>query len=195
MRYGHSVNTDIPEDPNEAEFPPTPWPDEVTMRIKAQAAPQVPAAQLLVGGALALPAPGSPPGWTGPALGQALPISAAASGLVDYSSPYSARTVEGQQDDPPDEELQRFRRLSNKAEAVHAMVSWTTLESFPLKIGISLPIQNPDGGESHEGQLWEETEEQWIIEENHADFVYSWLSNRFVARSWRECFQSECQTQ
>jgi hypothetical protein len=25
MRFGHAVNTVIPEDPNEAEFPPLPW--------------------------------------------------------------------------------------------------------------------------------------------------------------------------
>jgi hypothetical protein len=79
--------------------------------------------------------------------------------LADYSSPYSGRTVEGQREEPPDEELQRFRGLSKKDEEVHAMVSWTTLESYPLKIGISLPIQDPVGGELHEGQLWEETEE------------------------------------
>jgi hypothetical protein len=30
MRYGHSLNSNIPEDPNEAEFPLTPWRDEVT---------------------------------------------------------------------------------------------------------------------------------------------------------------------
>jgi hypothetical protein len=50
MRYGHSVNTDIPDDPNEAEFPPTPWPDEVTIRVKSHTVPQVPAAPLPAGG-------------------------------------------------------------------------------------------------------------------------------------------------
>jgi hypothetical protein len=39
MRYGNSVNSDIPADPNEAEFPPTPLADEVTMRIKSRVAP------------------------------------------------------------------------------------------------------------------------------------------------------------
>jgi hypothetical protein len=75
MRYGHLVNADIPEDPNEAEFPPSPWKDEVTIRIKSHASPQVPAAPLSVGGPQNPPAPGSPRGWTGPALGQASPIS------------------------------------------------------------------------------------------------------------------------
>jgi hypothetical protein len=65
------------------------------------------------------------------------------------------------------------------------MISWTTLESFPLRVGISLPIQNPVNNESHETQLWEEisSTDEWIIESDHADFVYSWLSNRFAARS------------
>jgi hypothetical protein len=29
MRYGHTINTNIPEDPDEAEFPDEPWPDDV----------------------------------------------------------------------------------------------------------------------------------------------------------------------
>jgi hypothetical protein len=61
MSYGHSVNSDIPEDPNEAEFPPTPWPEEVTILVKSHAPPQIPAAPLSVEGApLALPAPDLP---------------------------------------------------------------------------------------------------------------------------------------
>jgi hypothetical protein len=108
MRYGHSVNTDIPEDPNEAEFPPTPWPEEVIIRVKSQALPASPAAPLSVDGSPGPSAPDSPSGWKGPALGQAQPISTAASGLAEYTSPYSARTVEGQQEEPTDdEELQK----------------------------------------------------------------------------------------
>jgi hypothetical protein len=91
--------------------------------------------------------------------------------------------VEGQQEEPPDEELQQFRGLSGKDDLIHAMISWSTLESYPPRIGISLPVQNPANQECHEVQLWEETEEQWIIEEGHTNFVYSWLSNRFAARS------------
>jgi hypothetical protein len=97
------------------------------------------------------------------------------------------RTVEGQPEEPPDEGLLEERGISKKDELIHAMISWTTLESYPLRIGVSLPIVNPmmvDGEEAlHEGQLWEETEEQWIVEEKHAEFVYEWLSNRFKARS------------
>jgi hypothetical protein len=65
------------------------------------------------------------------------------------------------------------------------MISCTTLESFPIRVGISLPIQNPINSELHEAKLWEElsSTDEWVIEENHADFVYSWLSNRFIARS------------
>jgi hypothetical protein len=35
----------------------------------------------------------------------------------------------------------------------------------------------------HEAQLWEETEEEWVIAENHAAFVYDWLSQKFASRS------------
>jgi hypothetical protein len=67
------------------------------------------------------------------------------------------------------------------------MISWTTLESYPLRVGVSLPVLNPalEEGEEmfHEAQLWEETEEQWIVTENHAAFVYDWLSQRFASRS------------
>jgi hypothetical protein len=67
------------------------------------------------------------------------------------------------------------------------MISWTTLESYRMRVGISLPIPNQamvDGEEVlHEAQLWEETEEEFVIEENHAETVYTWLSERFNARS------------
>jgi hypothetical protein len=184
MRYGHSVNTEIPEDPNEAEFPPIPWANEVTIRIKSHAAPKAPAAPLPANGSQEPPVPGLPSGWRGPALGQAPLISPAASALDSYNSPYSARTVEGQQEEPPDEDLQVFRGLSQKDEIVHKMISWTTLESFPLRVGISLQIQSPVNEEFHEVQLWEQTDtDQWIVEENHAAFVYSWLFERFTLRS------------
>jgi hypothetical protein len=61
----------------------------------------------------------------------------------------------------------------------------TTLESYPLRVGVSLPVLNPaleDGEEIfHEAQLWEETEEDW---ENHqASFVYDWLMHRLASRA------------
>jgi hypothetical protein len=192
MRYGHSVNTSIPADPNEAEFPDEPWPNDVIIRIKSQASPQVPAAPLPAGGPQGPSAPGLPSGWQGPALGTAPPISPQAASLANYSSPHSARTVEGQKEDPPEENLQQFRGVSQKNQLVHSIISWTTLESYPLRIGVSLPVVNMvmvDGEEVlHEAQLWQETEEQWIIEENHAEFVYAWLSQRFAARSSTRMF-------
>jgi hypothetical protein len=184
MSYGHSVNSAIPENPSEAEFPPTPWPDEVTIRIKSRAPPQIPSAPLPVGGApLALPAPGSPSGWQGPALGQSDSISADASGLTDYSSPYSARTVEGQREDPTDEELLRLRGEARRDEDVHQMISWTTRKDYALMVGIGLPVPDLSIERFHEAQLWEETDEEWVISENHAEFVYAWLMNRLTLRS------------
>jgi hypothetical protein len=35
MRYGHAVNSAIPEDTNEAEFPSEPWANQVVLRIKS----------------------------------------------------------------------------------------------------------------------------------------------------------------
>jgi hypothetical protein len=41
-----------------------------------------------------------------------------------------------------------------------------------------------DGEEEfHEAQLWEETEEEWVISDNHAAYVYNWLSQRLASRS------------
>jgi hypothetical protein len=67
------------------------------------------------------------------------------------------------------------------------MISWTTLESYPLRVGISLPVPNQiliDGEEvAHEAQLWEETNEKFVIEESPTKFVYTWLSERLRSRS------------
>jgi hypothetical protein len=187
MMYGHAVNTSIPEDPEEAVFPDEPWPNEVIIRIKSHPGVSVPAASVAVGGSGSSPSSGIPIGWAGPALGNASPISAAVSGLSGYISVNQTRTVEGQPDEPPDEGLQQFRGISQKDHLGHAMISWTTLESYPLRVGVILPVLNPaleDGEEMfHEAQLWEGTEEQWIVTDNHASFVYAWLSQRFAARS------------
>jgi hypothetical protein len=103
MRYGHSVNTDIPEDLAQAEFPPEPWNDRVVIRIKSQASPKNPLAPLPADGSLEPPAPGLPTSWTGPALGQAPPISADASGLVGYHSQYSGGAADqGEEEVVPD---------------------------------------------------------------------------------------------
>jgi hypothetical protein len=187
MRYVHAINTDIPENPEDAEFPDEPWPEDVIIRIKSHPGQPAPAGPTSVGGTGGSSASGVPIGWAGPALGSAPAISAAASGLSGYISVNQARTVEGQAELPPDEGLQQFRGLTQKDSLVHALISWATLESYPLRIGVSLPVLNPaleDGEEVfHEAQLWEETEEEWIITDNHAVSVYNWLMQRLAARS------------
>jgi hypothetical protein len=143
MRYGHSVNSNIPADPKEAEFPPEPWPNDVTIRIKSHPAPQAPLPPLTVDGVAAWPPQNPPSGWQGPALGQAPQISVDASSLAGYNSPNDTRTVEGQKEERPEENLQEFRGASKKDDLIHSMISWATLESYPLRIGVSLPIVNP----------------------------------------------------
>jgi hypothetical protein len=49
MRFGHSVNTAIPEDPNEAEFPPEPWNKHVAIRIRLPPPVQCPPFPIQVG--------------------------------------------------------------------------------------------------------------------------------------------------
>jgi hypothetical protein len=187
MRYGHTVNSSIPENPDEAEFLDEPWPQEVTIRIKSHPGPQPTTAPVSADGSSPM-AMGPPATWMGTAPGLAPPISQAASGLQNYSSPNDKiRTVEGQEDEPPEENLQQLRGVAKKDDLIHSIISWATLESYPLRIGVSLPVVNPvmvDGEEVlHEAQLWEETEEQWIVTENHAAFVYGWLAQRFASRS------------
>jgi hypothetical protein len=100
-------------------------------------------------------------------------ISADASGLVGYHSQYgSGAADQGEEEDVPDPELLRLRGISQRDEEVHALISWTTGKDYQLLIGVSLPIQDPEGGDSHEGQLWEEVAEELIITEKHAKMVY-----------------------
>jgi hypothetical protein len=40
------VNKSIPEDPDEAEFPQLPWGDQMTIRVKSQAPPAQPLANV-----------------------------------------------------------------------------------------------------------------------------------------------------
>jgi hypothetical protein len=184
MRYGHSVNSDIPEDPAEAEFPNEPWPKDVVIRIKLHPGVSVPAAPFTTGGS-GSSAPAPQLKWIGPALGSVPMIGDAAAGLVGYSSSNSTRVVEGQEEFPPDEGLQLFRGLTEKDHLIHVMLSWTTLESYPVRVGVSLPVPNPvlEDGEVvfHEAQLWEETEEEWS--DHQVAYVYAWLSQRFTLRS------------
>jgi hypothetical protein len=184
MSLGHTVNSDIPDYEDQAEFPPEPWPERVTIRLKSQAPPQVP-----TGGDPSSPASGSPLGWKGVALGQAQPINADASGLVGYTSPSQGQDGTQLGDLPPDQELARIRGEDREAndEEVHRMIGWTTRVDYPLWIGISMPIPNADGRGNHEGQLWEEFPDETIVEEYHTDVVSLWLMERLKSRT-REGF-------
>jgi hypothetical protein len=170
MRYGNSVNCGIPHDPNEAECPDEPWPMDVTIRIKSHPAVQPLAAPLPAGDPPRPPRSLPPGSWQGLPPSQALEISAAASGLVGYTPVNGTRTVEGQPEEPQDEGLLQFRGTSKKDDLIHAMISWATLESYLIWAGVSLSVVNPaqeDGEEVfHEAQLWEKTEEEWVIKEN-----------------------------
>jgi hypothetical protein len=183
MRFGHSINSAIPDDANEAEFPPTPWGDRVTIRVKSQASPSPPSSPLPVGdGSLDPPsAPGLPTAWKGPTLGQAPPISADAAELANYHSPY--QTVAADQE-PEDWELQRLRGISCSDAAIHTLVSWTTRKDYPTFVGISLPIQDWVGQDFHEIQFWEDAIEP--IQFSHTAIgVYEWLKTRMTEKNWR----------
>jgi hypothetical protein len=155
IRYGHAVNSDIPEDPNEAQFPDAPWPNRVVIRIKPRANLKALMAPLPAGGDPRGPpsAPGLPLMWTGPALGQAAPISADAAALTDYKSANDSTQGDGQDGESQDESLLRLRGQLSPDEAVHKLVSWTCLEDYPMIIGISLPIKDWVGEEYHEIQF------------------------------------------
>jgi hypothetical protein len=181
MRFGHSVNTDIPEWGDEAEFPPTPWRDRVTIRVKSQIPPFQPLAPLPADGELpsSSSAPGLPAAWTGPALGQAPPISPDAAALAGYNSPNSKESAVQEPEDP---ELLRLRGLSCSDEDIHKLISWTTRKDYQTLIGISLPIKNWVGDEYHEIQFWEDTIDQ-IQFDHTAVGAYDWLVNRFRSRA------------
>jgi hypothetical protein len=84
---------------------------------------------------------------------------------------------------PPDPTLLRLRGETKKNEEVHAMISWTTRKDYPLMIGIGLPAKYKVGEEFHEVQLWEETDEELIVEGNQAKEVYEWLCTRIAGRA------------
>jgi hypothetical protein len=102
MRWGHSINTDIPEWGDEAEFPRLPWGDRVVIRVKSQAPPNQPSAPLPAGDGSQDPssAPGLPATWKGPALGEAPPISADAAAWANYHSPYDTKAADQEPEDP-----------------------------------------------------------------------------------------------
>jgi hypothetical protein len=59
----------------------------------------------------------------------------------------------------------------SKDQEVHLLLSWTTRKNYPTLIGISLPIQDPVGGDLHEVQLWEEAVEDLMFEMKSIDPV------------------------
>jgi hypothetical protein len=179
MRYGNSVNSDIPLDPDEAEFPPLPWADRVIIRTKSAAAPSVPPAPLPAGGSP--PPPGSPRTWVDVNLGHSPPISDASSGMVGYKSTNDVRAATDGQEEAIPEELADFRGWTGKDEEVHKLVSWTTLKDYPTHIGISLEIEDRVGDGSHEIQFWERVLDLPPI--GSAAEMYNWLVETLRSRS------------
>jgi hypothetical protein len=116
-------------------------------------------------------------------LGHAQPISADVPGLVGYVSQNQGQDGAQIGDLPPDPELLRYRGEAMKNEEVHKIISRTTRKNYQLWGGVSLPIPDQVGGEYHEGQLWEETPDDMIIGEDHAETVYNWLMERLRGRS------------
>jgi hypothetical protein len=182
MRRGHEVNTSIPEYPAEAEFPDLPWGDEVAILIKSQSSSPAPSAPIPTGGPPDIP----PSTWIGPVLGTAPPIDPDAAALTTYVSPNTGQDGTTLGDLPPDPSLLQFRGMSGADEIVHKMISWTTRKDYPVLIGISLPIDDMSYDRAHEGQLWEAVDTELIVGENHAEFVYTWLKNRFASRSMHQ---------
>jgi hypothetical protein len=78
MARGHSLNSAIPNQESEAEFPPEPWGASVTIRVKSMTAAQ-PAAPI--------PVNPRPQSWADVSLGAAPAVSADASSPVGYVSP------------------------------------------------------------------------------------------------------------
>jgi hypothetical protein len=105
MRYGHSIDVEIPEGEGLGRFPPEPWGLEVDVWTKSDDE-----------NASAEPIPIQPQilGWRGAPLDQAPAISQNAAGLDGYVSPNTGLAPSGQ--DPPDAEaaaeLERMRGWS-----------------------------------------------------------------------------------
>jgi hypothetical protein len=76
----------------------------VVIRIKSQAPSVQPLAPFPAGGDPSGPSPasGSPLVWTGPALGQASPISDDAAALAGYNSPYETKAADAALEEDPE---------------------------------------------------------------------------------------------
>jgi hypothetical protein len=183
MRYGNTVNSSIPADTAMAEFPPEPWGDEVTIRIKSNSTPPASTSPIPAGG----PQPLTPPTtWQGPALGTAPAIDPDAAALVNYSSPNTGQDGTTIGDLPPDPSLLQLRGQTELDDTVHKMIGSTTRKDYPLMIGISLPIADQSYDVGHEAQLWEEVDTDLMFTEKHAEQMYTWLRDRFASRSMHQ---------
>jgi hypothetical protein len=103
-------------------------------------------------------------------------------GLVGYVSP---NTGQDQNQSPPDpaafEELARLRGWSEKDDAVHIVLSWTTRKDSPTHIGIWLEIPDQVGENSHEFQFWEKA--TYLPPIGSVAELYNWLVETIRWRS------------
>jgi hypothetical protein len=129
-----------------------------------------------------IPADPAPRTWAGVSLGAAPSIDPSASGLVGYVSP---NTGQDQNQTPPDQaaidELARLRGWSEKDEAFHKILSWTTRKDYPTHIGISLEIQDQVGKNTHEIQFWEKA--TFLPPIGSGAELYNWLVETIRERS------------
>jgi hypothetical protein len=123
------------------------------------------------------PVPGSPSTWTGPALGQAPPISADAAALVGFHSQYDTIPA-----DPNEPEILRLRGISNSDEDVHALISRTTRKDYPTWIGISLSCRDAVGEDYHKIQFWEENTDANQFSQHNTIGAYVSLLTRMKER-------------
>jgi hypothetical protein len=82
--------------------------------------------------------------------------------------------------DQTDEEL-AILRGAKKYEAVHKLISWTTLKDCPTHAGISLESRNWVGPDSHEVQYWETT--TFLPPIGSAEEMYNWFVETLLSRS------------
>jgi hypothetical protein len=118
---------------------------------------------------------------TGPTIGQAPSISADASGLVSYVSANQAQSAGEELEE--DEELAMLRGTLKIDEEVGKLTAWTTRKDYPTLVGISLPVRDWVGEESHEIQFSEETTKPIPVREHPASEMFDWLVGRILGRA------------
>jgi hypothetical protein len=151
MKYGNSLDSAIPPDPNGAEFPPEQWTHRVVIRIKTMPAANMPLDPLPAGDPSL--ASGLPKTWADVDPGNPRPISVASSGLVGYHTSDDVKPADD--GTPTDESLLAWRGWAKKDEEVHRLIGWPTLKDYPTHVGISLEVPDCVGSETHEIQFWE----------------------------------------